>query len=124
MKNSNVVIMMVVNASFHPKWETDLINLFENEKLFLQSSLSLKDVATRIGTNRSYLSAYLNRIKDTTFYDFVNNYRLDYALQLLHDTDKKVIDICNESGFNSFATFARVFKKRYGYSPKNFRSHC
>ena len=124
MKNNNVVIMMVVNASFHPKWETDLINLFENEKLFLQSSLSLKDVATRIGTNRSYLSAYLNRIKDTTFYDFVNNYRLYYALQLLHDTDKKVIDICNESGFNSFATFARVFKKRYGYSPKNFRSHC
>lgn len=53
MKNNNVVILMMLNASFHPKWETDLINLFENEKLFLQSCLSLKDVATRIGTNRS-----------------------------------------------------------------------
>ena len=111
------------SVSIHPKWETDLIYLFEKEKLFLQSSLSLKDVASRIGTNRSYLSAYLNRVKDTTFYDFVNSYRLDYAQHLLLDTDKKVIDICNESGFNSFATFARVFKKKYGYSPKKFRSH-
>jgi AraC-like DNA-binding protein len=108
----------------HPKWETDLVYLFENEKLFLQSCLSIKDVATRIGTNRSYLSAYLNSVKNTTFYDFVNNYRLEYARNLLHDTNKKVMEICNESGFNSFATFARVFKKKYGYSPKEFRLHC
>jgi AraC-like DNA-binding protein len=111
-------------VDIHPKWEADLVYLFEKEKLFLQPCLSIKDIATRIGTNRSYLSAYLNNVKNTTFYDFVNNYRLDYAQYLLRNTDKKVIDICNESGFNSFATFARVFKKKYGYSPKEFRLHC
>lgn len=117
-KEESIEIMF----SLSQRWEEQLQDLFEKDKMFLQQSLTLKDVATKIGTNRSYLSEYINNKKNSTFFDYVNNYRLEYAVKLLSDKNKKITKIYLESGFNSFATFARVFKNKYGCTPKYYRN--
>jgi len=94
---------------------------FEDEKLFLNPRLNIRDVAGRVGTNRTYLSRYLNNEMNVSFYDYVNGYRLLYAEKRLVQTDDKIVDIAQDSGFNSFATFLRSFKKQIGCTPKEYR---
>ena len=96
--------------------------LFDVEKIYLNPRLKLSDVAHRVGTNRTYLSRYFNKENGSTFYDFVNNYRLRYAENLLRNTDSSILEISERSGFNSLSTFRRVFSTAYGCSPNEFRN--
>jgi len=96
---------------------------FEEDRLFLNPQLTVYDVAHRIGTNRTYLSRYLNNELHTTFYDYVNDFRLSYAEKKLLCSDQKIADITQDSGFNSFSTFLRSFRKRYDCTPNEYRKH-
>lgn len=55
------------------------------------------------------------------FNDFINSYRIDAAKFLLNNTDKKIEQISNETGFNSQQNFIRVFKKIEGVAPGQYR---
>ncbi len=103
--------------------EEKLRKLFEEEKAYLEPRLRLQDLALRLGTNRTYLSRYLNTRLHTTFYDFVNNYRLAHAESLLRGTDYPLDAVASLSGFNSLSTFRRAFAAAHnGDSPQKFRT--
>ncbi|NLA85331.1 MAG: helix-turn-helix transcriptional regulator, partial [Clostridiales bacterium] len=53
--------------------------------------------------------------------EYLSGVRISKALVLLRETDKKVIDICYECGFNNVNHFNRVFKQRVGISPLTYR---
>lgn len=59
-----------------------------------------------------------------TFYDYINEFRLDEAKTLLDgkgtDNQYSLEDISVMSGFNSYATFLRSFKKKYGTTPSQY----
>lgn len=96
-------------------------DLFENQKIYLDPKLKLSDVAMRVGTNRTYLSRFFNQENGKTFYDYVNNYRVKYAEQLLSSTKDPLSFIAEKAGFNSPSTFRRVFASVYGCSPQEYR---
>lgn len=95
--------------------------LFTDEQIFLNPNLKISDVAGFVGTNRTYVSNYFNREVSTTFYDYVNGLRVEYACRLLLDTDQSVKVIAQMSGYNSPQTFIRVFSKIKGVLPSDFR---
>lgn len=96
--------------------------LFEKEHVYLNPRLRLSELATLLGTNRTYLSQYFNQNCENTFYDFVNDYRIHHAKLLLHSTDDTLETIAMNSGFNSLSTFRRAFVQREGMSPIEFRA--
>jgi len=96
--------------------------LFEKEHVYLNPRLRLSELATLLGTNRTYLSQYFNQNCESTFYDFVNDYRIHHAKLLLHSTDDTLETIAMNSGFNSLSTFRRAFVQREGMSPIEFRA--
>lgn len=96
--------------------------LFERDHVYLNPRLRLTELAALLGTNRTYLSQYINQCCDTTFYDFVNDYRIHHAKLLLHSTDDTLDTIAMKSGFNSLSTFRRAFQQREGKSPIEFRA--
>lgn len=96
--------------------------LFERDHVYLNPRLRLTELAALLGTNRTYLSQYINQCCDTTFYDFVNDYRIHHAKLLLHSTDDTLDTIATKSGFNSLSTFRRAFQQREGKSPIEFRA--
>lgn len=96
--------------------------LFVQEKIYLTPGLKLSDVAKRAGTNRTYLSQYFNRDSGTTFYDYVNNLRIDHAERLLAETDETIDKVAESSGFNSLSTFLRAFKARHKCTPVEYRN--
>ena len=64
---------------------------------------------------------YLNMTPMT----YINAKRLNYAANLLRHSDKEIIDIAYESGFQSVSHFYQLFKKEYQISPLMYRNqHC
>ena len=91
------------------------------EEWFLEPKLSIADVARRMGTNERYVSSALNQGLGHPFSELVNSYRIEKAKEALKKSDDAIIDIALQSGFNSKATFNRVFKDATGVTPSGYR---
>ena len=91
------------------------------EQIFLNPKLTLSDLAIKVGTNRTYLSNYINQVQHLTFFDYVNSYRLTYAAGLLLTTNYTLEVIAEKSGFNSLSTFRRCFLQTHGCSPSVYK---
>ena len=57
------------------------------------------------------------------FREYLNRIRLEYAVQLIRTTDKPLMQIGAEAGFESQRSFNRVFADILGTQPKEFRNH-
>ena len=95
-------------------------------KLYLNPKLTLQDVASEIGTNRTYLSEYLNQVLNTTFYEYINEFRVGTACEILDsmssDNKRTMQEVAEMSGFNSLSTFNRSFVKVKGVTPSRYAS--
>jgi AraC-like DNA-binding protein len=101
-----------------------LEKIMTQEKLFLNSSLNLGEVANKLSVMPRYLSQVINELKDQNFYDFVNTYRIEEAKKILSDpanNNEKILSVLYECGFNSKSVFNTVFKKNTGVTPSEFR---
>lgn len=98
--------------------------LMEVEQAYLNPEISIAEVARQIGTNRSYLSDFLNHSCNSSFVDYVNNLRLEYAENLMrNDMTLSIEAMAILSGFNSLSTFRRAFNKKYGVTPSKYRQN-
>lgn len=84
-------------------------------------NITLDDIAGHIGMNRSAFCTFFKRNKGITFSQFVTNYRLETACDLLKNSQKQVSEICFAVGFNDLPHFIRVFTSAYGMSPSKYR---
>ena len=91
------------------------------KKAYLNPKLKLSDVASEIGSNRTYVSNWFNSGERSSFFDYVNQLRIDHACEQLKTTDDPMKTIAQNSGFNSIATFYRLFSKLKGMTPNEFR---
>jgi AraC-like DNA-binding protein len=98
-----------------------LHTLMEERKLYLNPKFSIIDLTKLLGTNRTYVSVYLNEVMGKSFFDFVNEYRLTMAEKLVCETDLNFTKIAEESGFNSLCTFRRAFVKKNSITPGKYR---
>jgi len=99
-------------------------SIFELEKLYLNDSLTLHKLAHSLHTSDKKLSFYLNHHLNTTFYDFVNKYRVQEFKTILQSQNKtklSLLGIAFECGFKSKSSFNRVFKKETGLSPSQYK---
>lgn len=102
-----------------------LVELFEHEAVFKQQDLKITHVSALLQTNRTYVSNLINTEFSCTFNDFVNQYRLEYAKQLLAEEASNVYSldyIAEKSGFGSLSTFIRVFRDSEKTTPGRFRN--
>lgn len=83
---------------------------------------SLSALAVDIGYDYAYLSRYFKKTVGMSYNDYVNNYRLNHACYLLTNTEKSVLEVSCECGFNSLRSFNRNFKELIGRSPAHYRS--
>ena len=78
-------------------------------------------MAAETGMNRSAFCSYFKRCKGMTFSQFVTQYRLNTACELLKHLQKSVSEVCYLVGFNDLPHFIRVFRKNIGTTPSQYR---
>jgi AraC-like DNA-binding protein len=103
----------------------NLIKVMETENLYLDSKLTLNQLAYKLGMSAHNLSEVINTQRDQNFFDFINQYRIDKVKKDLTDPSKnnlKILSIAFEAGFNSKATFNTIFKKFTGLTPSDYRN--
>lgn len=83
--------------------------------------LKVEFVAKEFMLSQSYFSYLFKSITSKTFIEYLNGLRISKAQELLSNTDKKVIDICYEVGFNNVNHFNRIFRHLVGLSPMIYR---
>ena len=83
--------------------------------------IKLEDAAGLLNMSIVSFCRFIKQRTGNSFIDFVNEIRLGYATRSLIETNKSVSEICYECGFNNISNFNRIFKKKQGSSPTEFR---
>lgn len=99
-------------------------NAMEKQQLYLKQNLNIEDFARQVGIHFREVSSIINKEFNTNFFEFVNEYRVNRAKQMLVDpqyAEMTILDILLESGFNSKSSFHRFFKRYTGMSAAEFR---
>ncbi len=83
--------------------------------------ISNAQIGLELNYNPNYLNKLMIRHTGMTLHQYVLQSRMDYAMTLLHTTDRSVNSIALELGFNSLSHFSNYFKKETGTSPALYR---
>ena len=97
--------------------------MMENEKLYLEPSITIQKVSERLDTNRTYLSKALNDILRKNFSKYINELRVQEAVGLINQgyTETHTIEALSvKVGFSSRAAFNTSFKEQNGVTPTFF----
>ena len=93
------------------------------EQFYLNPAVNIEDLARSLGTNRTYVSKYINLTYGMTFRDYLSKLRLDHAKQLMIDEPDAVLEyISSNSGFTTLSQFIRKFKEVEGVTPTVWRN--
>lgn len=96
--------------------------LLEREKVYQEHSFGRKDLARETGASESTVSKVVNAAFGCSLPKLLNDFRVEDAKQLLHEPDIAIQVIASESGFNSLASFNRVFREVTGETPSSYRA--
>ncbi len=95
-----------------------------DRKLFLQPKLERADVAKEIGMGTNQFNALFSMFSSQTFTSFINNLRMEHAAKLLKEKPCYTIEaIANECGVPIRQTFHRLFYKKFGMTPADYRTN-
>ncbi|MGE0077820.1 MAG: tetratricopeptide repeat protein [Bacteroidales bacterium] len=101
----------------------NLKKLIHQQKVYLDSNLTLEKLATMLDTNRTYLSRFINEHYQSNFTNFINDFRIKESCELLsHPENAKfsIEGIAKEVGFNSKSAFNNAFKRFTGLTPSYY----
>lgn len=90
-----------------------LIEVMQNERPFLESEITINNLADQVGTSIHKLSQLINEEHKKNFFDFINSYRIDEVKKLLSDStinDQKIESLAYDCGFNSKSSFMQSLK--------------
>jgi AraC-like DNA-binding protein len=118
------------NKAFNSMREEDIRQSLEmlqdimvKEKMFFDPNLNLKQVAGKSGIPVNLISFIINNRLNKSFNDWINSFRIDEVKKQMQGARLKqvtIISIAFECGFNSKATFNRVFKQQTGLTPREY----
>ena len=105
------------------KWKKKVLDLMENQKLYLNAELTLSDVSDKLNSHNSLISNVINTAFDKNFNDFVNEFRVEEFKLKVNNPNMKhytLLTIAFDCGFNSKSTFNRAVKKVTNRLPSEF----
>lgn len=100
-----------------------LITILSEKELFKLEDINLTVLSQHLDVSSKKVSYLLNQCMNTSFYDLMNQYRLEEFKSKIEKgeiEEKTILGLAFESGFNSKASFNRIFKQKEGISPNEY----
>jgi AraC-like DNA-binding protein len=86
-----------------------------------QREISLDDVASHVGMNRSSLCVFFKRVQGKSLFTYLNEFRIESSCLMLRETQASIAEVCHTVGFNDVPYYNRLFKKMKGTTPNAYR---
>ena len=135
-----VILLSVVNTKlrdFYPSLEAlcedmqaDQKEITDKLKVVLQfiqdhyqKGITVQELADLCHFSEYHFMRFFKRHMNMTSIEYLNQYRLEMASRQLAETNLSVTSIALESGFNNISYFNRVFKRKFGVTPMEYRSY-
>ncbi|MCG7895644.1 MAG: helix-turn-helix domain-containing protein [Candidatus Thiodiazotropha taylori] len=101
----------------------ELQNHMDEQRTFLDSKLTLPQLAAQLSISPNYLSQVINEQAECNFFDFINRYRVEEAQRSLtaESGQVNILSIALDAGFNSKSAFYTAFKRHTGQTPSEYR---
>ncbi len=110
-----------LEKSWRQKKAKDLLDVLEQDKLFMSPKLSLQEIADTMGIKKHHLSQVINQELGCTFFELINRFRIKEARQVLRENaDCKMESLAYELGYRSKSAFFIAFKKETSLTPGQF----
>lgn len=112
-----------LTTSLSTELKEELIRLFSEEKIYRDSNLNLETLSEKLNTTRHNTSQIINEHFKMNFFELVNKFRIEEAVDLLiEDThgNLNIIDVAYEVGYNNKVTFNKAFKKSKSLTPTQY----
>lgn len=109
--------------SYSKELKEALLKLLNEEKIFKDSAISLDSLSEKLQTTRHNASQVINEHFNMGFFELINTYRVQEAIEILKNDAKKkltIIDIAYEVGFNNKVSFNKSFKKETSLTPTQY----
>lgn len=100
--------------------EQNMLKILDYVDSRMTGKLSLSDAAGLVGLTESTFSRWFSKQNGISFKKYVMARRIEYAVRLLDTTDRKVIDVAYECGFDSISGFYDAFRKITGTTPGKY----
>jgi AraC-like DNA-binding protein len=113
-----------INDQASRQLQQRLHELITQEELYKDEEVSLYKIAQKMGLSDKRLSELINQEMGTNFYEYINGFRVATFKQKVQNGDAQqftLLALAYESGFNSKASFNRIFKKQTGLTPSQFK---
>ncbi len=106
-----------------------LRELLETRKLYLDPELNLQTLITMLGTNKKYLYQAITGYGNENFRSLINRYRVDESKRIIENSlgiasMPEMTSVYSASGFNSAASFYRIFKYHTGLTPAEYANEA
>ena len=112
-------------VEFESELNNKMLSYMEESKPFLNPDFNLQSLSDTLRVSRHQLSSTINNRQKMNFFEFVNYYRVKEVKKLMKEEKSKSMknyELAYEAGFNSKATFYRIFKQITGQTPSDYRS--
>lgn len=115
---------LTIPVELYKRLQSDFESLLLDKTIYTDNLLNKDKLARRLGTNRTYLSRFVNLYYKMPFTQLINSLRIKEAIRLLSDptVDTPLKAVSEELGYNSQTTFYTEFKKATGMTPAAFRA--
>lgn len=113
-----------LNTAQLEEFKRRLETIMQSEQAFLMPDLTLPKLAAAVDCSVNHLSQVINSGFGMSFFDYLNQHRIEYARRQLseHDGDKgAILNVAFAAGFNSNSAFYAAFKKCIGQTPAQYR---
>lgn len=120
---SNIITQYFLSSSTQdnnnsPRWLNDLMNEMENIDNFTIGTTRMIELS---GKSREHLSRCVKKHFGLTLTEYLNGLKVNYAANLLMNSNMQILDVCYASGFQNLGYFYKTFKKKYFLTPNEFK---
>ncbi len=103
------------------KYNPLLKNIYAYIDEFIFNDMSVQQISESFGYSAKHIGRVFKAKTGITIHEYINDERLEKAKMLLRDTNYSITDVSSKSGFNNLTYFNRIFKKKFGLTPREFR---
>ena len=117
-------LLVLISAEINENRYSKALNMIlEYISTHFAENITLKGLSKRFSLSESYIARLFKTQLGTTLSEYVNTLRIQFACSLLKNTDMKLSEIAEKSGYNNQYYFSRIFKKLNGITPIKYKKN-